>query len=292
MTETVAAQLPAAQPLERALAEVMDARAPLTAQLERIGTIGVTEYPEDWLPWLVMHYGLDLIAPYVADLLRTLVEGKEWQRVRGTPSATEDFVLRWLDLRGLSVPDGYGGAGAIEEGRVDDVKWWLYQIALAEAPEALPVVARLIGADDLSRAAGTKLGRIYGGYDIRALRWDGSRYDRTMYDDWSGVVLPEIGAPHLSFGTLHGCEVVAGIADPAVTIEIDRSVHCRYEGGLIYDRSRYDHERRDVAIVIIAAVHETETSGQVELTGGAWPRSRWPGQPWTATDIQIYGGAD
>lgn len=292
MTETVAAQLPAAQPLERALAEVMDARAPLKAQLARIGTIGVTEFPEDWLPWLVMHYGLDRIAPYVGDLLRTLVEGKEWQRVRGTPAATEDFVLRWLGLKGLSVPDGYGGAGAIEEGRVDDVKWWLYQIALAEAPEALPVVARLIGADDLSRAAGTKLGRIYGGYDIRALRWDGTRYDRTMYDDWSGVVLPEIGAPHLSFGTLQGCEVDAGISDPVVTIEIDRSLRCRFEGGLIYDRSRYDHERRDVAIVTIAAMHDSESIGQVELRGGAWPRSRWPGQPWTATDIQIYGGAD
>ncbi|NEW96912.1 phage tail protein [Rhodopseudomonas sp. BR0G17] len=294
MTDTVATALPSnASPFLRAMAEVLDARAPLSDQVPRLGEIGTVDFPDDWLPWLVIHHGLDRIAPYVGDLLKTILEGRSWQRVRGTPAATEGFVLDWLGLVGLDVPDGCGGAGPIEEERIEDVKWWLYQIALAEAPETLPVVKRLIGADDLSRNAGTVCGRIYGGYDVRALRLDGGRLDDAMLDNWSGVVLPEIGSPRLSFGRFDGCLIDAAIADPIASAFTDTAILCRFDGGFVLDRSRLDDEVLDLSFATVEPGFIADTSTQVTAAGAApWPRSAWPGVPWSQLDYFVYGGAD
>jgi hypothetical protein len=277
--------------LERSLAEVMDARAPLAPQIPRLGTIGVTEFPADWLPWLVIHYGLDRIAPYVGDLLKTLKEGRAWQRVRGTPSATEDFVLDWLGLEGLEVPDGYGGAGPVEEERVGDVKWWMYQIALAAAPDALDVIVRLIGADDLSRNAGTVLGRIYGGYDVRPMRLDMMRLDGALLDDWSGVFLDGI-APKLSFGRLHGVEIdfhadVAGGSDGLI------SGTARFEEGFVLDRSQLDGEVLEPSVIAIQASLSGETINLGKDVMMPWPHGRWPLAAWSQFEpFAIYGGPD
>lgn len=293
MVDTIETVLPSnATPFERSMAEVMDARAPLSPQISRLGTIGATEFPADWLPWLLIHYGLDKIAPYVGDLLTALIEGRRWQRVRGTPAATEDFVLAWLGFVGLDVPDGYGGAGPIEEERVGDVKWWLYQIALAAAPDGLKNVARLIGADDLSRNAGMVLGRVYGGYDVRALRWDGGKYDDALYDDWSGVVLPAIGKPHLSFGRNHGSTIEADNDDVPTSVFSELATTCRFEGGFIYDRSRWDDDIYDLSELSIVPDFFSETSVHVVAdSGGCWPRAPWPGERWVDFAV-VYGGAD
>ncbi|UYO50335.1 hypothetical protein KQX64_07105 [Rhodopseudomonas palustris] len=293
MTETIASVLPPnSSKFEQVAAEVMDARAPLSPHVQRLGTIGTIEFPDDWLPWIVIHYGLDRIAPYVGDLLRTIKEGRPWQRVRGTPAATEDFVLDWLGLEGLAVPDGYGGAGPIEEERVGDVKWWLYQIALDKAPETLPVIVRLIGADDQSRNAGTVLGRIYGGYDVRPLRLDGGRLDDALLDNWSGVVLPEIGKPHLSFGRQHGAEIDAGIADPLTAISSEAAGVIRFDGGFILDRSRTDDEVLDLSFATVVPGFATDSAIHLIVSGGSWPRSSWPGMRWVDFSYFVYGGAD
>lgn len=294
MTETIAKVLPPnSSRFERAVAEVMDARAPLSPHIPRLGTIGTVEFPDDWLPWLVIHYGLDRIAPYVGDLLRTIKEGRPWQRVRGTPAATEDFVLGWLGLTGLDVPDGYGGAGAIEEERVEDVKWWLYQIALAAAPDnGLGVIARLIGADDLSRNAGTVLGRVYGGYDARPVRLDGARLDGTLLDDWSGVVLPDIGAPHLSFGRIDGAALDAGVADPVTSVFAELAGMCRIDGGFVLDRSKLDDDVLDLSFATIVSGSTTDIVEHYTIAAGIWPRSSWPGIPWIDISYLVFGGAD
>lgn len=293
MVDTIATVLPRnATPFERTMAEVIDARAPLRPQIHRLGTIGTTEFPADWLPWLLIHYGLDKIAPYVGDLLTALIEGRRWQRVRGTPAATEDFVLGWLGFVGLDVPDGHGGAGPIEEERVGDVKWWLYQIALAAAPDGLKNVARLIGADDLSRNAGMVLGRVYGGYDVRPLRLDGCRLDGVLLDDWSGVVLPAIGASHLSFGRTQGGEINAGLVDPVTSMSFEIAGVCRFEGGFILDRSRLDGELLDYSFATVVPGFTTDAVQSIDSGSGAWPRMPWPGMAWTDFTYFVYGGAD
>jgi hypothetical protein len=290
MTDTVASLLPPnPSPFERSMAEVVDARAPLAPGVERIKAVGVREFPTDWLPWLVLHYGLERIAPYVGDLRQTLVAGRRWQRVRGTPAATEDYVLGWLGLEGQPVADGFGGHGPIEEERVDDVKWWLYQIALRAPPETLTLVRDLIGADALSKNAGTRLGRIYGGHDVRPVRLDGGRLDGALLDDWSGVVLPGID-PVLSFGRSSGSTVAFGIADPPTLISYEVAGVARFSDGFVLDRSRLDDEMVEPAIAQVAVGFDNVSAYGVEVAGGLWPYSPWPGARWTDFTYFIYGG--
>lgn len=290
MVDTLEAVLPPnSTALERSLAEVMDARAPLAPQIPRLGTIGTTEFPADWLPWLVIHYGLDRIAPYVGDILTTLIEGRRWQRVRGTPSATEDFVLDWLGFVGLDVPDGYGGSGPIEEERVGDVKWWLYQIALAEAPDGLNSVVRLIGADDLSRNAGTVLGRIYGGYDVRPMRLDMMRLDGALLDDWSGVYLDGI-KPKLSFGELYGEEVDFGVHVFGGGVGLTSGT-ARFEEGFVLDRSALDGEALEPSVVAIQASLSGEKIDLADDVLMPWPNQPWPNVTYSDFEpFTIYGG--
>lgn len=294
---TIADHLPSvATPFELAMAETLDVRERLHGDIPPVKTIGIQAFPADWLPWLVLHYGLEEIAPVIGDLLRTLVEGKPWQRVRGTPAATEAFVLGWLGLEGLDVPDGYGGAGPIEEERVGDAKWWLYQIALQAPPATLAKVADLIRADALSKNAGTRLGRVYAGYDVRPIRLDGGRLDDGLLDDWSGVVLQDLAlkgmTPHLSFGRGAGGTLDAAVADPPTSISIEVAGLARFDGGFVLDRSRLDGEVLDLAIAQLAAGFASDGSEHITLSGGAWPRAAWPGLAWKDFSYFVYGGAD
>ncbi|MBK5961126.1 hypothetical protein CCR97_23390 [Rhodoplanes elegans] len=285
----VAEQLTGNDPYERTMARALATRDRLAVEIPRLGTIGVTEFPDDWLPWLVIHYGLEEIAPYVGDLLRTLKEGRSWQRIVGTPAATEDFVLAWLGVEGLDVPDGYGGAGAVEEERVDDVKWYVYQLALT-GPVALPTVRRLVAADRLSHNAGTELRRIYGGYDIRPMRLDGVRLDGGMLDDWSGIHLPGI-EPKVSFGSWHGAVVDVGPAVLAGSIDWHVAT-ARFEEGFILDRSILENEKIEPTVVRIEQSSITETIALSRPAPMPWPPFPWPAVAWSDVDSFVIGGPD
>jgi hypothetical protein len=285
----VSALIPHPTPYQQAMARALDTHARVSPDIPAVKSIGIESFPADWLPWLVIHYGLESIAAYVGDLHSTLLEGRRWQRVRGTPAATESYVLDWLGIDGLAVPDASGGAGAIEENRSDNVKWWGYQIALTAAIP-LDQVRALIGADALSKNAGTRLVRIYGGHDTRTMRWSQSRWSRSRWSDWSGTRVDGI-APKLSFRRMHRSQVAFETAATAGA-STDRAGIGRFRRGFVWGRSRWDGDRFNPVRLGISSVLVSLRGAVATFSGAPWPSGPWPGTPWAEIGGEVYGGLD
>lgn len=278
-------------PFERASARVLDTHARVAPSIARLPALGITDVPDDWVAWLILHYGLEAIYPVVGDGRRTLTEGRRWQRLRGTNAATESYVLAWLGLDGLMVPDRSGGAGPVEEEPPHDWRRDWYQIALAAALVDRPTLDLLIRGDRLSKDAGSRLGRIYGGLDIRPLRGEAARFEACLWDDWSGVRLPGVD-PVLSFGAVHGGVIDLAAAVTAAGVHVTASASAAFEGGAIWDRSRLDDEMIEPALVLIETGVAVGVSGAVTLDAAPWPVTPWPPRPWTAVGFEAMGGPD
>lgn len=262
-------------PLDLAAIRTADARSRYAAIVQEIADIRYRNViPDDVLPWLLRHWGLEDAAAFMADHQRLYKEGKHWQTVRGRLEAFQ-IVFEWLALNGEH-----------ERGTRGDVRFGLFQIGLDAEPEMAKLLD-LIGLADLSKGASSVLGRVYGGYDIRPMRLDMMRLDGAMLDDWSGVYLDGI-EPKLSFGRQHGEEIdfgahLSGGTDGLV------SGTARFEEGFVLDRSQLDGEVLEPSVVAIQAALSGETIDLADAVMMPWPSARW-GQSWNFEPFIIYGG--
>ncbi|WP_316202974.1 MULTISPECIES: hypothetical protein [unclassified Bradyrhizobium] len=264
-------------PLDLAAIRTVDARARYGAIVQEIADIRYCDViPEDVLPWLLRHWGLEDAAAFMDDHQRLYKEGKHWQAVRGRLEAFQ-IVFEWLVLNGEH-----------ERGTRGDLRYGLFQIALDGEPE-LATLLNLIGLADLSKSASSILGRVYGGYDIRPLRLDMMRLDGAMLDDWSGVYLEGI-EPKLSFGRLHGGEIDFGAHTSGGTDGLVSGT-ARFEEGYVLDRSQLDGAVLEPSVVSIQAALSGETIDLGNAVWMPWPSARW-GQSWNFEPFIIYGGPD
>lgn len=178
---------PRSGPWTRAVAYTMDTNRRISYATVKIKTIGITDFPEDWLPWLIYEYGLEEVVPYVRTLRQALVEGRVWQKRRGTPDGIR-IGIGWVESEGqVAPPDGRHS-------------WWQFQVAFSEPPKDLEQIRQLYGIINLSKASEDELFRMFSpGYDLRPVRMDEHRYDDGIMDDYSGAPQWEDG-PYISFG--------------------------------------------------------------------------------------------
>ncbi|MGX9427982.1 hypothetical protein [Bradyrhizobium sp. LeoA1S1] len=266
-------------PLQRSVVATIDSRSRHKGLVRSIIDVRYQDtIPEDILPWLLRHWGLEDAAAFVADHQRLYKEGKHWQTVRGRLEAFE-IVFEWLALNGV-----------YERGTRGDVRWGLFQIGLDGEPE-MRTLLNLIGLANLSKRASSVLGRVYGGYDIRPMRLDMMRLDGALLDDWSGVYLDGI-KPKLSFGGVHGG-----------TIELGPELHtnyfgyldgvARFEEGFVLDRSILDQEVVEPSVIAIQAAFSSEIIDLADEVLMMWPSTNWPNVQWSRFDpFTIYGGPD
>jgi hypothetical protein len=266
-------------PRQRAAVEVIDSRSRHKELVQSIIDVRyLDEIPTNVLPWLLRHWGLEDAAAFVADHQRLYKEGKHWQTVRGRVEAYE-IILDWLGLD-----------GSYERGDRGDVRWALFQIGLTEEPDQETLI-NLIGLANLSKRATSKLGRIYGGYDIRPMRLDMMRLDGALLDDWSGVYLPGI-EPKLSFGRQHGEVIGFGATVEGGWIGMHSGV-ARFEEGFVLDRSKLDGEVLEPAVVSIQASLSGEQLGFAKDVLMPWPNAPHPNVPYLNFEtFTIYGGPD
>jgi hypothetical protein len=266
-------------PRQRAAVQVVDSRSRYRDVVQSIIDVRYMDViPSDVLPWLLRHWGLEDAAAFVADHQHLYKAGKHWQTVRGRAEAFQ-IILDWLGLEGFH-----------ERGTHGDVRFGLFQIGLTEEPDQ-DVLINLIGLANLSKSASSVLGRIYGGYDIRPMRFDMMRWDDGLFDDWSGVYLPGI-KPKLSFGSLYGEEIPFGIEVSGGGHGMHSGV-ARFEEGFVFDRSRFDGEVVEPSVVSIQAAFSGETLDFAKDVLMPWPNAPHPNVPYLNFEpFTIYGGHD
>ena len=143
--------------------------------------------PDGWPMFLVWEYGLEELLPYLPDPRVVLTTGLQWQRIKGTPASLR-MALAWLGLAAL-----------VEEETPTGMHWYEYQIDPGKLPSR-EELENLVGLARLSAPVGTRLSRVFHGYDLRRAIYDESAWsDGTLYSDHSGVFDPGLGVD-LSFG--------------------------------------------------------------------------------------------
>ncbi|WP_047308782.1 hypothetical protein [Rhodopseudomonas palustris] len=269
----------AASPIERNNVRVVDSRERYQHLIQSIVDIRYLEtVPEDVLPWLLRHWGLEDAAAFMPDHQRLYDEGKRWQTLRGRLAAF-DIIFDWLALNGV-----------YEKGTPGDERWGLIQIGLEGLP-GLTKLVNLIGLANLSKRSASVLSRVYGGYDIRPMRLDGMMLDGAMLDDWSGVYLDGI-KPKLSFGSVIGETVDFGAHPEGGGVGYLEGV-ARFEEGFVLDRSLLDQEVIEPSVVAIQAALSGETIDLAIDVLMPWPNGPWPAVAWSHFEpFTIYGGPD
>jgi len=176
-----------ATPFERTFEVATDPYPSLDETIWAMHGLKLNNPPTAFLPFLVWEYGLGELQPYIPNPSELISFGIPWQRVRGTPLAV-DLALSWL-----------GYQGEIEEAPIRRRFWNNFQIHLNRVRDNEDDLPRLDGVATLSVALRSDFWRGFHGYDARALEADESRWDDTMWEDDSGVVLPG-GKAKWSFG--------------------------------------------------------------------------------------------
>lgn len=191
--------------LEDALGIATDPSEPVLADIEATrGFRYARPLNASVAPWLVLEYGLAPISAYFATVEDLIDQGREWQRIRGTPSAFH-AALRWINYQFAAIED-QGGRGRR--------RWHLYQCAMGELPGASESL-RLANAEYLggiSDPARSEFFRGWHGYDVRAMRWGRGRFGNTMWGDSSGVRI-DGGNVKWSHGRSHTVEATGTIED-------------------------------------------------------------------------------
>lgn len=143
--------------------------------------------PAGWPMFLVWEYGLEELLPYLPDPAVILNTGLQWQRIKGTPDSVV-IALSWLDLVAIT-----------EEETPTGRHWYEYQIDPGTAPSRSEL-RNIVGLARLSAPVGTRLARLFHGYDRRRAIYDEVSWsDGTLWSDYSGIYDQELDV-RLSFG--------------------------------------------------------------------------------------------
>lgn len=173
--------------LERTLETILLGKRDVAASISRILTC--KEAPADnWLMWLVWEYGLEELLQFLPDPRRVLEVGIEWQRIRGTPASLVQG-LSWI---------GTPSNAYVEEEETGGAHWFEFMLNSGYVPNGPFNVRQLVDLSRVSAPAGTRLSRIFHGYDIRRFKLDQSEWG-DLLSDYSGWRHPELGVV-LSFG--------------------------------------------------------------------------------------------
>jgi hypothetical protein len=267
---------PNASPLMRALEAAMLAPDAVWDAALRVGDVK-RDVLDATLPFLVYEYGLEPVANWVPDLRRLLVDGRRWQRVRGTPRAIE-LALGWIDV----TPE------RIEEHASD--RWWdLFQLGLQQPVTDQAALERIIALTRLSKPAHKDVIRVYNDvYDLRALKMNRGRTNgNVLINDWSGVWVKP-GWPKISFGRKTIGRTDAEIA-PASTAGL-----CVSELFHRLDRNpgfRVDRHRSNGGVLRTASVARSALQSEHIVVSpmqgaGAWPTAGWPDGSY-ASDVAV-----
>lgn len=178
--------------------------------------------PDGWPMFLVWEYGLEELLPYLPDPRVVLTTGLQWQRIKGTPGSLV-MALAWLDIE-----------AAIEQETATGRHWFEYQIDPGRVPAAAELV-NLVGLARLSAPVGTRLSRVFHGYDRRRAIYDETGWsDGSLWSDHSGVYNPDLDVD-LSFGHTFPATAALGNVGATQGLLLEFAATAKY-----IDRARYD----------------------------------------------------
>lgn len=160
---------------ERAVSTSIDVVPKVEGAIRSMRGIKYENTPSTWLPFLIYEYGLGELSPFVPNLFDLIREGIAWQRIRGTHQSVHD-ALAWLNYTAI-----------IEVEPVRRRRWHLFQLGLDRHADKFADLDRIEGVATLSTCARSHYWRGYSYYDVRALEHDYTKWDSTLWDDYSGV---------------------------------------------------------------------------------------------------------
>lgn len=183
--------LPPTAPLMQRIRE-RAVRLPAThwAAAARVGDIH-RDLPDAALPFLIFELGLDEITPWVADLRRAIAEGRQWQRIRGTPVSIE-MALGWID------------APLVQIEEMGATTWWdLFQLELSRPLHRRRDVAAITALTRLSKPSHDDVVRLYNRAGDQRMVETSTHWTSggELIGDWSGLWLdaPAPTLPKLAF---------------------------------------------------------------------------------------------
>lgn len=265
-------------PYERAISAGMRLGPEFWAAARKVGDVK-RDLLDETLPFLIYEYGLEPVVPWVNDLRTVLREGRDWQRIRGTPDAIRK-ALSWI---GVSPEQ-------IEESP-DDTWWDLFQLALSAPVTDQHRLEAIIELTRLSRPAHTDVIRIYNSeWDVRALRWGVGRWGENLVGDWSGVWLRE-DWPKVSFGRRNAARLQIATGG----INAPRSIQHRWATlehmarGFRWGVHRWASDQWQTERILprfAAGIRGHRRAGmfRLDLRRTDWPTGPWPDGPWFGSD--------
>jgi hypothetical protein len=272
---------PNATPQERAIEAALRPGADVVAGVDLIRTAKENP-PDDWLYWLVWEYGLEELIPYLSDPRDILEDGIQWQRIRGTP-ASLSLALSWLGVL----------AAYVEEEDPLTRHWYEYQIDPGLIPER-PLLENIVGLARLSAPVGTRLSRVYHGYDLRRAIYDRTSWsDGSLYSDHSGVWDDPLQVD-LSFGRVTQFWGAA-LLDGSVSAMAETRLHSVYAENA--SAAAYAMSQPVTGIIgqgvgrnLLVADSGTISDGEYQATGGARAeKPQFPITQFSATSADIDG---
>ena len=195
---------PNATQLERDFVRSTSSLSRIAAPVPIIRTAKRRNIPDSVVPWLIYEYGLGGLTDFVPNLRQLLVEGVEWQRIRGTPGS----ILQGLAWLGLS--------GIVDECEGGTYRWSEFQIGLSAAisDQQTRDAIHLTG---LATPVRSRLNRVYAVYDFRRfVLSDSILSGGDILSDHSGTRPEWAEGVQISYGRIGGDELDFGAAVEAV----------------------------------------------------------------------------
>lgn len=243
--------------------------------------------PDGWPMFLVWEYGLEELLPYLPDPRVIIVTGLQWQRLQGTPASLR-MALEWLGLNAV-----------IEQEVPTGAHWFEYQIDPGKVPTR-EEMRNIVGLARLSAPVGTRLSRLFHGYDYRRAIYDYARWDDgSLYDANSGIYDPDLDVD-LSFGREYITWTGIGDLATACSPLIEYTSFTPYDDRLLWDYASWDGGTGalnfspaadiEAALYGIANIPEWQAPVDVvtrsrELEEYGWGEPTWGDRTWTEPAI-------
>lgn len=156
-------------------ASVLDPKIPLIASSKYV------DIPDDFIPWLILEYGVAWVQEWIADPRTALTEGLAINRLKGTKAGLLK-ALGWL---------GYDNVTVREADR-PGIHFPEYQVDPGVDIRNLTELCRIASVAKYVQPVRSRLRRVFHGYDIPAFRLDHSPLDAHILDNYSGIVFDEL----------------------------------------------------------------------------------------------------